>query len=227
VPSSLLQQLENNEAVLLMYLAGELPPDDRAEVELLLAGDAALRAEFERLRGAYDAFGSGMRVLDSATRLPVPEATSVRRVGAAMRQWHAARQARPPARPRLPELRYPWWAYPAAAAASVVIAFLVWWGNSDRPERVVYHAPVFVTDYDQPAGPQFDAEDVAAWWGVRSADGAEGSDADGGANEAPEDLAAFALIDPSDSNVLLLVEGMDDEPAGPEWTVDEDEIYLQ
>jgi hypothetical protein len=30
--------------------------------------------------------------------------------------------------------RYPWWAYPLAAAASVVIVFLVWWGNADRSE---------------------------------------------------------------------------------------------
>ena len=42
-----LQHLENNEAVLLMYLAGELTDSDRAEVEQMLATDARLRAELD------------------------------------------------------------------------------------------------------------------------------------------------------------------------------------
>jgi hypothetical protein len=27
-------------------------------------------------------------------------------------------------------LRYPWWVYPSAAAASLLLAFLAWWGHS-------------------------------------------------------------------------------------------------
>ena len=37
--SNLLQQLENNEAILLMYLAGELPEPDRVEVEQMLVSN--------------------------------------------------------------------------------------------------------------------------------------------------------------------------------------------
>ena len=225
MPRSLLQQLENNEAVLLMYLADELPPDDRAEVEQLMARDANLRAEFDRLREAHDGFIADMRNLDRATRLSVPESTGVRRVASAMRRWQAEREARPPVQRPRPELRYPWWAYPAAAAASVVIAFLVWWGNSDRPVRVVYHPPAIDTVYDGPPLPRYDAEDVAAWWGINPAgEGSEGTGAemaDSAGGGADDDLAAFALIDPSDFNVLMLP----DEPGGLEPAFDEEDEF--
>ena len=52
-----LQQLENNEAVLLMYLAGELPDEDRAEVERMLASDGGLRATLAELSALRDEVG--------------------------------------------------------------------------------------------------------------------------------------------------------------------------
>src|SRR5258706_8742588 len=52
--SNLLHELENNEAILLMYLAGELPEEDRIEVEQMLAGDPALRAELAELAALQD-----------------------------------------------------------------------------------------------------------------------------------------------------------------------------
>ena len=132
--SNLLQQLGSNEAVLMMYVADELPPEDRAEVERRLAADAELHADLERLREADASFSAAMGALDRSTRLPVPEAVGAKQVARAMRQWHADRVARPPAaEPRI-RLRYPRWAYPVAAAAAVVIGFVAWWGNSDRPD---------------------------------------------------------------------------------------------
>jgi hypothetical protein len=130
--ASVLQQLENNEAMLLMYLADELPADDRAEVERMLRVDAGLRGELDRLRGAYNAFAAAVERQDAASRPPVPESVAVRRVGRAMAQWHARRLAAPKPATPVAKLRYPWWAYPLAAAASIVMAFLVWWGNTDR-----------------------------------------------------------------------------------------------
>src|SRR2546421_13037200 len=76
-----------------------------------------------------------MPALDRATRLPAPESVGVRRVVRAMRQWQALRLAAPkPAEVRR-RFRFPVWAYPLAAAASVVIGFLVWWGNTERAGR--------------------------------------------------------------------------------------------
>jgi anti-sigma factor RsiW len=48
--ASLLHELENNEAMLLMFLTGELPEEDRMEVVQMLASDGGLRAELARRR---------------------------------------------------------------------------------------------------------------------------------------------------------------------------------
>ncbi|HEY8665139.1 MAG TPA: hypothetical protein VIL86_00680 [Tepidisphaeraceae bacterium] len=134
----MLQQLENNEAILLMYLAGELCAEDRAEVEQMLAGDAGLRAALAELDRLQASFNGSMSKLDREP-LPVPEQVGVRLVGRAMRQWQAEQLAR---RPALVEeksgLRYPWWVYPTASAAAILLAFIVWWGmKTDVPENLV------------------------------------------------------------------------------------------
>jgi len=218
--SNLLQQLENNEAILLMYLAGELPDDDRAEVERRLARDPALRAELESLREAHDAFAAAMPALDRVDRLPAPQGPGVRRVVRAMQQWQAGRLAAAPTPAPARTLRYPWWAYPLAAAASVIIAFVVWWGNTDRPQQLRRDA----TAYEDRGHSAFDAigTDVAIAWSM------------GGAAEELDD--SYRLIDPSDYAVLMQL--IDDggagaaprqDGAGPgpgDIELDDDEFFL-
>jgi anti-sigma factor RsiW len=139
----MLQHLENNESVLLMYLAGELPAEDRAEVEQQLAADAGLRATVERLRETNDAL---TRVLTEADGVMLPSATeaarrsaAVRRVSRAMvksrmEQESAAAAAAEAAAAerarsrRLRRLRIPGWAYPLATAAMILIAWVAYWG---------------------------------------------------------------------------------------------------
>jgi hypothetical protein len=158
--ASLLQQLENNEAMLLMYLADELPAEDRDEVERMLAVDAGLLAQLERLQRAYNTFAAAMERQDAASRLPVPESVAVRRVGRVMAQWHARRLASPKEAKPVATLRYPWWAYPLAAAASIVLAFLVWWGNTDRRTTSVPYVKVPYS-YGQTSEPAPEAADPA------------------------------------------------------------------
>jgi anti-sigma factor RsiW len=132
--SSLLQHLENNEAVLLMYLADELPADDRMEVDHMLATDPALRAELEELRLAQAAVVGGLDDLDKRELPPLSEAVVVRQVGRAMRQWKVDRLARQPSAAPHSRLRFPWWVYPSASAAAIILAILVWWGmKSEAP----------------------------------------------------------------------------------------------
>jgi hypothetical protein len=100
-----LQQLENNEAVLLMYLADELPPEDRVEVEQLLARDGGLRAELERLREMTDSLTLALTGADGVGIAPAPpspahadamsagQSAAVRRVSRVMSQQRAAREA--------------------------------------------------------------------------------------------------------------------------------------
>lgn len=163
--SSLLHQLENNEAVLMMYLAGELPAEDRAEVEQQLAVDAGLRHELELLRGAESFMTIAMSAADGVAMPPVTEAArqsaAVRRVSRAMVRFRleaehevAAPEAQPPAR----TLRLPNWAYPFAAAAMIVITWVAYWGfsspGSSGPRKTI------VQDY--PALPPMNYPDETA-----------------------------------------------------------------
>lgn len=216
--ANLLQQLENNEAILLMYLADELPAEERAEVEHMLNNDAGLRASLEELRAAHGAFSAGMAALDRATRLPAPESVAVRRVVRDMGQWQARRVANPPKAPPAPTLRYPWWAYPMAAAASVVIAFLVWWGNTDRTTvRYSDSGP----RYEDTEYVQTDADLLAALLTM------------GGMPEFPADRSS--VVDPTDYAVLMLIDepgaatdtpSEGDDLESPEFGIEINDLYL-
>lgn len=127
----MVERLENNEFVLLMYLAGELPAEDRADVDRMLATDGALRGQLQTLREAYDGVYQAMARLDEKSPAP-GEAAALRRIGRSIRQHMAERVAPPPA-PVKRGLPYPWWAYPTAAVAASFLAFITWWGNIRSP----------------------------------------------------------------------------------------------
>jgi anti-sigma factor RsiW len=129
---SLIQKLGNNEAILLMYLADELPAGDRAEVEQMLQTDAGMRAELERLRSALEAVNDGLSQLDAQSHSPAVTAMAQRNATKLMKQWQADQavlQYRQTSTPTTRNLKFPWWAYPSAAAAAVLAAFLFWWGT--------------------------------------------------------------------------------------------------
>ena len=126
---NLLHQLDNNEAVLLMYVAGELPAEDHAEVEEMLVSDAALRGEMETLRQAQDGFVRVMSQADQSATSPAVEsarqAAAVRQVSRAMVRHHLERDSSGgPAHAQAfsrRSLRLPAWSYPFAGAAMVLI----------------------------------------------------------------------------------------------------------
>jgi len=125
--SNLLHELENNEAILLMYLAGELPEEDRVEVEQMLASDPALRAELAEL-AALQAELTGVlgRADGGGADLPRREAV-VRQVSRAMtaaRLQPLAPKTAPAQAPRF-RLHIAWWAYPIVAAALLVIGIML------------------------------------------------------------------------------------------------------
>lgn len=138
---NLLEQLENNEVVLLMYLAGELPDEDREEVSALLATDKGLRDELENLRATMADANALIGVADSHGRLPIAESVAVRNTLRSMRRWrleHPPRMEQPTVDKGL---RYAWWLYPSSAAAMLLIAALVWWGV--RNDVDVSHTPSY------------------------------------------------------------------------------------
>ena len=118
------EQLDRD-ALLMLYLAQEMPAAEREAFEQRLAGDEALAVELEALRSAQDVSFAALAHGDSARRLPASESVAARRVSRAIHQWHVGR-VKPSSETRRRGLPLPWWCYPAAAAASIVTAFLVW-----------------------------------------------------------------------------------------------------
>jgi hypothetical protein len=140
--ASLIHELENNEALLLMYLADELPEEDQAEVREMLARDAGLRGELDEISGLYDGAMHAMARLDANSEAVAGENHAVRQASRAMRQWHVDRLTRQPVAAPAVKARVPTWAYPAGVAAMLLIGSLIWWGGeSDVPAKVASSNP--------------------------------------------------------------------------------------
>ncbi len=148
---SLLQQLENNEAVLLMYLADELDGADRAEVAQLLATDSQMRGQLEQLQrmdlDCRDALAAGDQ------RGILPESAALRQVRRLIRQWTVDRLSAQPAPMASPDRGRNWGWYIAATAALMVVGMVGWWGlkpggldGSGGLGPIAYHPPVFYPD---------------------------------------------------------------------------------
>jgi len=144
--AGLLHKLENNEAILLMYLADELPEEDRQEVEQMLAKDPAFRAELARLSELHDMVAGAMRELDNQDQ-DRPE-QSIRRVVRQMRRHQLELAAQPAPIPEEHRRRHwPWWSYPMAAAAAAIFILIGLWGigvlgPAERPSIVIPTAQV-------------------------------------------------------------------------------------
>ena len=121
---SYLQHLENNEAILLMYLADELPQQDRAEVEQMLASDAKLRAELENLRQTHQLAYDSLESLDAITRPPISPIAAQNRISKLVHEWMEQRRQSPAISRAQPQ--FPWWRVSFATAASLMIGSYIW-----------------------------------------------------------------------------------------------------
>ncbi len=139
---SVIQQLQGDDTLLLMYLVGELREVDRAEVERRLAGDAKLRADLDRLTDADGSFTSAMEALDGATPIRAEVSAAVRRASASIRQW----QVRPgpaitPGAERRPASRWRIWVIPSTAAAIVLVVLCISLYSSSRTKSRLAERP--------------------------------------------------------------------------------------
>src|SRR4051794_36282195 len=117
--SSHLNELDGD-SLLVMYLAGELTNGDKAALERRIANEPALAAELARLREAQAYCVDTLKAADATMKMPVTEGVAVRRVSRAMQQWNFDRiRAAAPAGKR--GVRIPWWSYPVAVAASLIV----------------------------------------------------------------------------------------------------------
>jgi hypothetical protein len=124
--SDLLQKLQSNEAILLMYLSGELGEEDRADVERMLSSDSALRTQLEGLEQAQASSQEALRRLDRLA--PGPDALVLsRRMMRAVRRHHLERQERPIEQEETERVGRPWWTYGLGTSAAAALLLLVWW----------------------------------------------------------------------------------------------------
>lgn len=132
---SMLSEIRSDESLLLLYAADELPRNDREQLEARLEREPALRAQLEAVQALHQDVAGAMTTLDGGARLPVSEGVAVRKVARVMRQWQIDRMT--PKQPEEPadQLRFPWWSYPVATAAAILLAFIVWWGAQDGPPQ--------------------------------------------------------------------------------------------
>ena len=115
----------DNDSLLVLYISGELANGEKAALERRLANEPALAGELEKLRAAHGFCGEAIAAVDATAKMPVGEGVAVRRVSRAMQQWQVDRIRAAPLTQKK-GLPLPWWSYPVAVAASVIIAFLVW-----------------------------------------------------------------------------------------------------
>jgi hypothetical protein len=122
----------DREAVTLLYAAGELEPGQREAFERRLAAEPQLAAELEQFRAAQASVSAELKRADAHTRLPASEGVVVRRVSRSIQVWLDEQVAEPPP-PVKKGLPLPWWSYPSAVAASLIVGFLVWSSRQEVP----------------------------------------------------------------------------------------------
>jgi anti-sigma factor RsiW len=139
----------DTDSLLVLYLAGELTNGDRAVLERRLANEPALAAELQRVREAQGFCTDAIGRADNVGRMPVSEGVAIRRVSRVIQQWQADRVREKPATlaRRLP---LPWWSYPVAAAAAIIIAFLVWSSRQSPIDRLTAENTTAPTEAEPP-----------------------------------------------------------------------------
>ncbi len=132
----MLHELENNEAVLMMYLAGELPDADRSEVEQQLARDSGMRATLEALKRLNEGMTGVLTHADGVALPAVTEnarqAMATRRVSRLMVKHQLEMREDSEADGAVERkawfMRMPRWVYPSTAAAVLLVAWVAYWG---------------------------------------------------------------------------------------------------
>ena len=123
-------QLQNDrEAVLLLYLADELSPQERMELERMLTCEPSLRGDLERVRELQTEVVGVMQEWDAGKPLHISDEVSTRRVMREMRRLQLELTSRAPVQLEASSLRHwPKWIYPIAAVAATIVIVLGLWG---------------------------------------------------------------------------------------------------
>jgi hypothetical protein len=136
-----IETLKDDSQILLLYLAGELPDEDRSNVEQRLVSEPALNREFECLRSVQQEFEAAMARADEVTGLPVNANAIAGSIGREMRRWMAEPRLVMPVTKQPSGKKLRPWLVPSAVAAAILVASLLWMNRSGEIKTVVIRPP--------------------------------------------------------------------------------------
>jgi hypothetical protein len=184
-----IETLTDDSQILLLYLADELPPEDRQAIERRLESDPALAFSLDQLRSTYLEIEEGLAELDKHSGLPVTADAAARMVGREIRKRMATPRVVAPTAPARGGWRIRPFVIPGAVAASILVAGLVW----------INHGPTLDKPGVLPAPTQYvHADDVDLFRGSFTPPVAELADVLGSASArkdaAPQDDVSQYLL---------------------------------
>jgi len=121
-----IETLKDDAQILLLYLADELPDEDRRAVEQRLACEPNLAEHFEQLRSTYGEIGARLEEADELAGFPVNVNATARSIGRQMHQRLAEPRLTVGIRKQPARSRIRPWLLPSAVAAAILVASALW-----------------------------------------------------------------------------------------------------
>jgi len=134
-----LEQIEDKDSILLMYLSDELSPEERAQVDQMLAADPALAGRLEAMTQLHQFFTKVMGSLDESE--PAEPSQSALRGPMRLLRKYALERGRP-APVEVVTHSIPWMRYGFSVAAAMLVGCLIWWNVHPAPTSVRVSSPL-------------------------------------------------------------------------------------
>jgi anti-sigma factor RsiW len=131
-----IETLNDDSQVLLLFLAGELPEHERQAVEQRLATEPALAEELEKLQSTYDHIGARLQDADELTAVPLNVTATARSIGRMMRQRLAEPRPLVAVRKQPAKSHLRPWLIRSGIAAAILVAVGIWISRSGKFEPV-------------------------------------------------------------------------------------------
>ena len=128
----MIETLNDDSQVLLLFLAGELPEHDRIAVEQRLATEPSLAEELEKLQSTYDHIGARLNDADELTAVPVNVNATARSIGRMMRQRLAEPRPMVAVRKQPTKSHVRPWLIRSGIAAAILVAAGIWITRSGK-----------------------------------------------------------------------------------------------
>jgi len=150
-----IETLNDDSQILLLYLADELPDQDRLAIDRRLATEPLLSEELKQLSSMYGQIGARLQEADEfrGGRFPVNVNTTAHSIGRLMRQRLAEPRpivaiSKQPARSRVRP-----WLIPSGIAAAILVASAVWINRGkleDHKQIAIVVGPTTNTTHPSP-----------------------------------------------------------------------------